>query len=43
VLFGSDNPFLFPETEILKIEELELSSDEMDQVLYRTARNVFKQ
>jgi predicted TIM-barrel fold metal-dependent hydrolase len=43
VLFGSDNPFLFPETEILKIEELELSSDEMDQVLFRTARNVFKQ
>jgi uncharacterized protein len=42
VMFGSDNPFLFPETEIMKIEELGLTAGELEHVFHKTAQAVFR-
>jgi len=43
VMFGTDNPFLFPKTERLKIEDLSLSDEELEWIYFKTARNVFRQ
>ncbi len=43
VMFGTDNPFLFPEIELLKIEDLNLSVSEKEHIFYKTATLVFKQ
>lgn len=43
IMFGTDNPFLFPRTELLKIEDLSLSGKELDYIYYKTAMAVFNQ
>ena len=42
VMFGSDNPFLFPDIELQKLLHLGLSGAELQQVLEGTVRRVFR-
>jgi hypothetical protein len=41
VLFGSDNPFLFPETELQKVVTLGLDATALKLVLSENARRTF--
>lgn len=41
VLFGSDNPFLFPETELQKVVTLGLNTKALKLVLCENARRIF--
>jgi len=43
VMFGTDNPFLFPQTELLKLDDLHLSGEERDWIYYKTALEAFRQ
>jgi hypothetical protein len=42
IVFGSDNPFLFPDIELQKVLHLGLTRMELEQVLQETARRVFR-
>jgi uncharacterized protein len=42
VMFGSDNPFLFPETELEKVKNLGLHDRDMEMILWKTAKEVFR-
>jgi len=41
VLFGTDNPFLDPQLEILKIKNLHLKSDQWEAIMYKNAEKLF--
>lgn len=41
ILFGSDSPFLESELEIVKIENLKLSSRQREMVMYKNAKDLF--
>jgi hypothetical protein len=41
VMFGSDNPFLYPDIELEKIFNLGLTEGEIDMILFGTASKVF--
>ena len=42
VLFGTDNPFLYPEVELGKVLNMGLSNAELDNIFFKTAEEVFR-
>jgi len=43
VMFGTDNPFLFPKTELLKLEDISLSDTDLEWIYHKTAEEAFRQ